>query len=363
MCKTAFSRWFTGCVLFILAMVLFGCEVLGPRTLRGGRTQYNEAIKTTDVDQLLLNIVRMRFNDRPYFLEIASISSTAELAASLGGKTTFGDIDENSVQGGLTYLERPTIIYQPLSGEKFVRQLLEPVDLPTILLLRGAGWEIDDILRVFANRINGVVNASTGADSTPEGVPEYKEFLQVVEALDKLDDRGGVTIAAGESEQVEELVFQILPKLRQSEEYRKLARILNLDPDAKQIKIRIGLNPGGNDEIIIETRPIMSAMFYLGQSIEIPEEEIKSGSVNYAVDETGKPFDWQKVHDGLIRIRTSENRPSDPYVAVKYYDGWFYIPKTDVDSRETLTMLNIVLTLKAGGVPSKAPVLTLPVGR
>jgi hypothetical protein len=124
--------------------------------LRGGRTEYNEAIKTTDVDQLLLNIVRMRFNDRPYFLEIASISSTAELSASVGGRASSGYIDQNTIEGGLTYLERPNIIYQPLIGEKFVRRLLEPADLHTLLLLRSAGWEIDDILRVFANRINGV---------------------------------------------------------------------------------------------------------------------------------------------------------------------------------------------------------------
>ena len=275
MVKPAFTKWFAGVVLFLLTVGLLGCEFLGPRTLRGGRTEYNEAIKSTDVDQLLLNIVRMRFNDRPYFLEIASISSTAELSASVGGRATSGDIDQNTVEGGLTYLERPNIIYQPLTGDKFVRQLLEPVDLHTLLLLRSAGWEIDDILRVFANRINGVPNAPTGADSTPEGVPEYKEFLQLVEALDELDDEGGVIIAAGEGKEVKELVIQILPELRQSEEYRELARILNLDPDAKQVKMRIGLTQGGNNEIIIETRPIMSAMFYLGQSIEIPKEECR----------------------------------------------------------------------------------------
>ena len=138
-------KWPTIIFLIFLGVAITGCEILGPRALRAGRTDYNEAIRATEIEELLLNIVRLRFSDEPYFLQIASISSTAELAASLGGRSTFNDIDENTIEGGLSYLERPTIIYQPLTGEKFVRQLLEPIDLNTIFLLRLAGWELDDI--------------------------------------------------------------------------------------------------------------------------------------------------------------------------------------------------------------------------
>ena len=99
-----------------------------------------------------------------------------------------------------------------MTGEKFLRQLLEPIDLNTILLLTLSGWEMDDILRVFANRINGMPNAPTAGDSTPEGTPEYEELLEVVEALDELEDVGGVTIAAAEDEELNELVIGVLPK-------------------------------------------------------------------------------------------------------------------------------------------------------
>ena len=85
-----------------------------------------------------------------------------------------------------------------MRGKDFVLQLLTPIDLGTILLLRLTGWEIDDILRVFANRMNGVPNAPTGGDSTPEGIPEYIEFLKVVEALDELEDAGAIILAAGQ---------------------------------------------------------------------------------------------------------------------------------------------------------------------
>ena len=41
-------------------------------------------------------------------------------------------------------------------------------------------------------------------------------------------------------------------------------------------------------------------------------------------------------------------------------DGFIKI-LVDADSKETLTMLGIVLALKAGGSPSTGPLLTLPV--
>ena len=201
-------KWPTIIFLIFLGVAITGCEILGPRALRAGRTDYNEAIRATEIEELLLNIVRLRFSDEPYFLQIASISSTAELAASLGGRSTFNDIDENTIEGGLSYLERPTIIYQPLTGEKFVRQLLEPIDLNTIFLLRLAGWELDDIMRVFVNRINGVPNAPTGGDATPEGIPEFEDFMKIVDSMDELEDVGAVILAAGGKEEVAKLVIR-----------------------------------------------------------------------------------------------------------------------------------------------------------
>ena len=362
--KLFFSSWQTILIFILLALIIAGCEVVGPRVIKGSRTEYNSAINKTDVEQLLLNIVRMRANDRPFFLEIASITSTTELDAIIAAEKTFIDSepDRTTTGGSLSYLQRPTIIYQPLTGEKFVRQLLEPIDLHTILLLRLSGWEMDDILRVFANRINGVPNAPTAGDSTPEGIPEYEDFLKVVEAMDELEDAGEVTIGAAEDEELNELVTNVYPEARETEDFQEIVRILRLDPKSDAYRIRIGLTRGGKDQIIVQTRPLISAMFYIGQSIELPEEVIEKNKILVVRDEKGQPFDWQKVFKGLMRIRSSSTRPSNSYAAVFYSGYWYYIADDDIDSRETLTMLNIVLILKAGGVPSKGPVLTVPVG-
>jgi hypothetical protein len=368
--KSKYDQYFSGTwptilTFILLALSIAGCETLGPKAIRAGRTDYNSAINKTDVEQLLLNIVRMRANDRPYFLEIASITSTSEMETGIGAESRINNSGGDTFigSGRLRYLQRPTIIYQPLTGEKFVRQLLEPIDLNTIFLLRLSGWELDDILRVFANRINGVPNAPTAGDSTPEGIPKYDDFLKIVEAMDELEDAGALTIgAASEDKDLSELAINVSSEARKTEGFLELARNLGLDPQSDTYRVSIGLTRGRKDQIVIETRPIMSAMFYIGQSIEFSEEILEEKLVTVVRDETGQPFDWQKVFKGLIRIHSSSERPRKTYAAVAYQGYWFYIAHDDVDSRETLTMLNIVLSLKAGGVPSKGPVLTLPVG-
>ncbi len=333
-----------------------GCEFLGPAAVRAGRTDYNAAMKTTDVEQLLLNTVRLRYNDKPYFLTIASVSATAEAGVTFGG-----NVKETGVEGALSYFERPTIVYIPLTGEDFVRQLLTPIDLNTLLLLRGAGFELDDILRVFVNRMNEQPNAAIAAGPSPEGVPKFRDFLAAVEALDELEDRGEILLAASQQKVSDELVVFIHPDAKASEEFRTLTRILRLDPEIERYRLRLGLTGGGGDEMVIETRSILSTMFYLGQGIKIPEPSRRVENVNVSLDKNAQTFDWDELYDNLISFRSSKEKPTDPYTSVRYGGYWYFIDNSDQESKETLTMLSIVLTLKAGGAPTKGPLLTLPV--
>ena len=77
----------------------------------------------------------------------------------------------------------------------------------------------------------------------------------------------------------------------------------------------------------------------------------------------GKVFDWGTLHKNQIRLQSSETRPDDAYIAVKYRGYWFYIADSDLDSKSTFLLLQILGDLQAGTTPSAGPVLTLPVAR
>ena len=47
------------------ALFLGGCTQLGPGLMKAGRNDYDVAVQPTDDEQVLLNIVRMRYADNP----------------------------------------------------------------------------------------------------------------------------------------------------------------------------------------------------------------------------------------------------------------------------------------------------------
>ena len=64
-------------VLVFLCLVLHGCQVSSYHALygSGGRTAYNKAVQNTTNQELLLNLVRLRYSDTPYFLDVNNIQS------------------------------------------------------------------------------------------------------------------------------------------------------------------------------------------------------------------------------------------------------------------------------------------------
>src|ERR1700727_2488402 len=73
-------------VAFAACAGVSGC--LGPKAVRYTRMKYNEVVRDTNDEQLLMNIVRLRYADSPVFIDLPSITSQFEVAGQgsyLGG--------------------------------------------------------------------------------------------------------------------------------------------------------------------------------------------------------------------------------------------------------------------------------------
>jgi hypothetical protein len=352
---------------FIILLFIGGCQSLGPHALRVGRPRYNFALQETDKQMLLLNLVRLRYNDNPSFLEIANIFAAPLLAGSVGGGVGgIGKTDLYDINANVSYAETPVIVYVPLSGEKFARHLLTPIDFNTLALLANGGWNFDRIWRVCIQSMNGVSNAEFAAGPTPLKAPEYEKFQRISKTLEWLDMGGhldvGRTKETKKNDQIKEIQFSIDPGVLNKPEVQQMLKDLKLNPKANTYKVVPSVTGGGGDTIAVVTRPVLSAMFFLSQSVEIPEDDISSNAVTVTLDDRGNAFDWQKVTAGLMNIRSSDVRPSRSYVATQYRNKWYYISDDDVESKKTFFLLQILFTLQAGHVPqSKETQLTLPV--
>jgi hypothetical protein len=64
------------------ALALVGCTRLSPTVIQASASDYNVAIQRVTDEQLLLNLVRLRYRDPPYFMQVTSLSSQFRLNES-----------------------------------------------------------------------------------------------------------------------------------------------------------------------------------------------------------------------------------------------------------------------------------------
>jgi hypothetical protein len=92
-----------------LGLVLGGCATgLGPKAIRSERPDYNQQIVRSSDEQMLLNLVRLRYNDTPLFLELGSVVTSYgyEAALSAGGTISPNPGGSSASLGtGLSYSE------------------------------------------------------------------------------------------------------------------------------------------------------------------------------------------------------------------------------------------------------------------
>ena len=175
-----------------LAVAAAGCGV-GPRALHTDRLAYNEAVKATSEEQLLLNIVRLRYCDTPSSLSVTTVADQRELVRNLGvtpfftaaaaGQALGGYRGAVLPQAGVTAATRPTLTYSPDDDGDFTRRLFTPISLDAVEALAKTTWPIDTVFRLWLENLNWVPNAETASGPTPRHPPEYTAFREGVEAF------------------------------------------------------------------------------------------------------------------------------------------------------------------------------------
>ena len=166
----------TMCAGLFLVALAGGCA-LGPRSVEQNRLRYNEAVKTTTEQQLLLNIVRLRYIDTPSSLSITTIADQQEIVAGLKAIPFFtADAVGNSFggfrgsvlpQAELSGANRPTLSYTPLDDTEFTRRLFTPLTLEGAAYLGKTTWPISTVFRLYLENLNWVSNAETASGPTP----------------------------------------------------------------------------------------------------------------------------------------------------------------------------------------------------
>lgn len=113
------GRQFTA-ISLVFALATSGC-VLGPKSLERSRLNYNRAVQRTTREELLLNLVRMRYHESEEFLSVSSITGQYTYDADLVAKGIWpeGAFARHEGTIGLGAQSKPTIVYAPEQGNEF----------------------------------------------------------------------------------------------------------------------------------------------------------------------------------------------------------------------------------------------------
>ena len=319
------GKWLRFALLPPLLALLAACASIGAGSVNRDRLDYAEALATSWKEQMLLNIVKLRYADTPMFLEVSSVISSYQLQSQISLTGTFSsDLTPNlpSTWGrgatvGATgfYTDKPTISYTPLQGDKFIRSLLRPIAPAALFQLVQAGYPVDLIFQLATRAINGVYNRSnrpTGArDADPEFYPMLDALrrLQLSEVIDfRLEKRG--------PEEMSLITFRgdkVTPAVEQDSRFIRTA--LGLQPDARELTLTFGAVPRSNQELAVLTRSMLEIMRELGARVEAPATDIEEGRTFRLPPP--RP-DSGPRDQPLVNIHSSAEPPSDAFVAVRY---------------------------------------------
>ena len=339
---------------------------MGPRFIDGSRTDYNVAMGNTESEQILLNLVRLRYGDAPYFLEATALNTQFLLAPSIeaGSAFDFDGASTYSIKGKLAYEEKPTVTYSPLRGEDFVRQILSRIPLETVLLLDSSGWSVERVIRLCVENINGLDNAAKASGPTPNEPPDIDAFNQLMAVLASLEKKNGLSITKNPNkEKTPSYAIEFSPKEEHASEINKLHEILGINRASNSKTKFIELSDKNEETTIkVQTRSFMGVMYFLAQSVAIPQEDISLQKVAQTILENGDSFDWGIVTGKLAKINSSSSKPSNAAIAVNYRGWWFYVADSDVTTKATFQLLGQLFALQSRDQKGSSPLLTLPIG-
>ncbi|WP_131109825.1 hypothetical protein [Sulfuricystis thermophila] len=350
----AFVRILSICVA---PAFLVGCQNIGYRDLPRDRYGYTQAIAESWKEQMLLNIVKVRYLDPPVYLDISSVinSTSLETEVSLTA-TLFPHLGENNSRGAGAigrFGQTPTISYEPLSGQRLVKSMHTPIPPETVFATIGGGGRADFILRATVQAINGIYNVSS---SPSRGRRHDPRFLEAAELIGRISEGGGMSLRIEPRESgIRSTLTLRAADDEQAADIARLKALLGLDAARDTFALGFGAARGGNDEIVVLTRTMQGVIGDLSAGVEVPPEDIAQGRATAR----GKLASGE-ADDALLRIRSGMERPADAYAAVFYRNRWFWIDDTDLDSKRSFRFLAMFSSLAETGTTPAAPLLTIP---
>lgn len=351
-----------------------GCTTLGPLTVQLDRFNYNHVLGQSSNEQLLLNIVRLRYGEPVYWLEVSSMLSqyNFNVGANFGGwennlnvwrnpalRAVFGVRTDPSSQDNwgvnLGYSDQPTISYAPLKGEEFAQRMLTPIAPLVILGLTKSGWSVDRVFQCCVQQLNDLRNRPT-QDAPTSGPAEDTRFLRATALLRRIQEAGYLSFNLELEPGRHVLYLHVRPVPAEFQpEAQELRDLLGFTQPLDRIKLVFDSVRQAENELAIETRSLLGVMYALSQTFSPPEDQVRDGQAPTSPLAGAAGDQWLQIEHSRTPVLGAFTQA--------YFNGhWYYIRNSDWKSKRTFALLTYLFSSQASTDATGAPLITVPAG-
>jgi hypothetical protein len=235
----------------------------------------------------------------------------------------------------------------PLTGDRVLRDLVEPVPPANIFRLMQSGYAADFVLALGVDSLNGVRNRSFRGGRP---YPADAEFTRVLDLLRQIQETGGVGLRATAGSNRDSGVVLVL---REESVPEETLRLLKLPEKRDRFTLVYSPLPAAPEELAVGSRSILQMMMALATYVEVPREDVEQRRTvpMPAANAESTP---------LLRVHCSQGKPPDAFVSIEYRRRWFWVDDRDWQSKRTLSTMLFLFTLSDSRSQDQAPLLTIP---
>lgn len=344
---------------------LGGCAAIGPSRVERDRIEYNASITESWKRQILLNIVKIRYIEPLFFMDVGEVvaSYSMETGGNIGASRTAYDFSETSdfslfeIGGAAKYTDRPTVTYRPLTGKAFFRGIMSPVPLQNILASIESGASAEFVLSLGVRSINGFRNESLTASGFRPADPEFRQAVKLLGAL-QVQNALHVVREPMRSGFPPRLSLKLAARKSNGEVEalrKELQDILGLDDGSDKYSIGFGSIMANGQTLMLQTSSLAQMLASVSGRMDVPGEDV---ATHKAVPRGSVPssglFDRVMVH-------SSANKPQEAFVAVEYRGSWFWVNDHDLLAKRVFSFIMLAFTLMDKGEQDSQLQLTVPI--
>jgi hypothetical protein len=392
-----------------LSTLLFaGCARWGGRVLEASHVAFNTSVAQAMERQLILNLVRLNFDEPTQWMTVSSINLNAGVSSSASTGSIIRQRGNDDQTGGasLGFTYTPNITLIPRSNESISREAIAPIPIQTIEGMCSAGWPLSWLLFMTCESVQDIGSFDvTKSFGTVIRDPRLGRLLQLADDLEKhqrislsrlqvlvdypgtissnkvdlkaiIDARreGGRLVRRPDGDfnfSVLETVpvLSIYPNAIGYGPAKEFTELLGIPLAATNYPLVATNNSLERNSISIRTRSLDAVMrllsFGVDRTIDAPPPQIHLDSQDEVYRSLVEGTMRQDLRDevrALFRIHWTRKRPKNDDFMVQYRGGYFWIDPKDQSSMQVFSLVRYIISLQISDRESAKPVLTIPVG-